>query len=171
MARSCGCPAATTVRSTFCPQRTVRCSRRSRSATSRTACACGRSRAATHLGTPALLVDVVGVVVVVALTVVVVVGATVVVVVVTSVVLVGDDDVVVDVVCAGVVRTGHGVDVVGSVAFVDEVATAVESTLTVVVGLSGLRRASGCAAIVPAGGSPVSSVSSGAVWLALVGCG
>ena len=100
-----------------------------------------------------------------------VVGATVVVVVVTSVVLVGDDDVVVDVVCAGVVRTGHGVDVVGSVAFVDEVATAVESTLTVVVGLSGLRRASGCAAIVPAGGSPVSSVSSGAVWLALVGCG
>lgn len=98
-----------------------------------------------------------------------VVGTTVVVVAVAAVVLVGGSDVVVTVVCAGVVRTGHGVDMVGSAVVVDDVATTVEGTVTVVVGLSGLRRASGCAASVPAGGSSLSSVSSGAVWLTLVG--
>jgi hypothetical protein len=102
-------------------------------------------------------------VVVVAVTEVVVVGVTVVVVVVTVVVVVGDDDGVVTVVCAGVVRTGHGIDVVGAAALFVEVATTVEGTLTMVVGLSGLRRASGCAASVPAGGSSLASVSNGAV--------
>ncbi|MFI9383995.1 hypothetical protein [Kutzneria sp. NPDC052558] len=47
-------------------------------------------------------------------------------------------------------------------------ATTAEGTMTLVVGLSGLRRASGCAASVPVGGSSLPSVSSGAVWLTLV---
>jgi hypothetical protein len=119
------------------------------------------------LGTPALLVDVAGavvVVVVVATEVVVVDGGAVVVVVVTVVEVIGAVDVVVVVVCAGGgVRAGHGVDVVGSAAFVAEVATTVEGTMTLVVGLSGPRRAKGCAASVPVGGSSLSTVPSGAV--------
>ena len=78
------------------------------------------------------------------------------------------------VVSAGVVRPVHPVS--GRAALVDEDVTTVDGTVTVVVGraglpVSGLRRASGCSAIVLAGGAVVSSVSSCSVSLALVMCG
>jgi len=79
-----------------------------------------------------------------------------------------------DVVALGDVRPVHGVFEVLDV--VREGATTVDGTVTVVVGagglppVTGLRRASGCSAIVVPGAS-TSSVSNGVVWLALVGCG
>lgn len=79
----------------------------------------------------------------------------------------------------GFVRPVHGVDGLPP-AFADEDATIAAGTVTVVVVvplvvalLSGLRSASGCSAIVPAGvaADVPSSVSSGAISLALVRCG
>ncbi|QUQ69476.1 hypothetical protein [Kutzneria sp. CA-103260] len=94
-----------------------------------------------------------------------------------AVVVVFGGVVVVVVVASGLVRPVHCVDV--PAARVDDAATTVAGTVTVVVvfgaaGLpvSGLRRASGCSAIVLPGGSvELSSVSSAAVSLALVRCG
>jgi hypothetical protein len=135
------------------------------------------------LGTPALLGD--GAAFDVGATVVVAGGAVVVVVglalLLLLVVVAGGAvvELVVVLVAVGFVRPVHCVD---DAAFVAEAATTAGGTLTVVVvvaaglaGLpvSGLRRASGCSAIVlPAGASvAVSSVSSAVVSLTLVRCG
>ena len=128
------------------------------------------------MGTPALPVEVGGFVVVTTVVVddaVVVVGD---VALLAAVVLFGATVVLV-VVASGLARPVHCVDV--PAARVDDVATTVAGTVTVVVvfgaaGLpaSGLRRASGCSAIVLPGGSvELSSVSSADVSLALVRCG
>lgn len=80
------------------------------------------------------------------------------------------------VVVAGVVRPVHGVGGPAT-ALVEEDATTVDGTVTVVVGptpglpVAGLCRASGCSAIVTPGCSSLSSVSNGVVSLTLVACG